>query len=410
MTHAGISVKEGIRPNLQQFVLLVVINGFVGSMVGLERSVFPPMAREQFGLDTLSAVAAFLLSFGAAKVLANVAAGGLADRFGRRRVLIAGWFLGVPVPLMLILAPSWSWVVAANILLGFQQGLCWTMTVVLKIDLAGKGHRGLATAFNEWAGYGGVALAAATTGYLAQTFGDWQTPFLPGVGLALAGLGLSWLVRETRPASREGSGADPAAVLSFFWVVAHSSWKDRNLFGANQAGLVTNLKDGLMWGVAPLYMANQGLNLGQIGTVAAVYPLVWGFVQLASGPLSDSWGRKWMIVAGMILQGAGLGLFISSERYWQWISAAGLLGLGTALVYPTLLAAVSDGADEEWRASAIGAYRFWRDSGYVLAGVMIGFGGEVLGGSALFVAVSFLSLGSGLLIAVVMSEKRRSDR
>jgi MFS family permease len=403
-------VKEGIRCNLKQFVLLVVINGFVGSMVGLERSVFPPLAQERFGLDSLSAVAAFLVSFGAAKVLANMAAGGLADRFGRRRVLLAGWTLGMPVPLILILAPSWAWVVAANILLGLQQGLCWTMTVVLKIDLAGKRHRGLATAFNEWAGYGGVALAAAATGYLAQTYGDWQTPLLPGIGIALAGLGLSFLVRETGIGSLKGHVVAPSGVLPFLGIVMRSSWKERTLLAANQAGLVTNLKDGLMWGLAPLYLAKQGLSLGQIGTVAAVYPAIWGFLQLVSGPLSDSWGRKWMIFFGMVLQGLGLGLFVFGEKYRHWLGAAGLLGLGTALVYPTLLAAVSDIAGEEWRASAIGVYRLWRDSGYMLAGGVIGLGAEYLGGTALFLAVSILSVASGLLIAAIMPETRLPDR
>jgi MFS family permease len=397
---------EGIRPNLRQLGLLVAINGFVGAMVGLERSVFPALAQERFGLDSMSAVAAFLVTFGAAKVLANLAAGGLADRYGRKRVLMAGWLIGLPVPLILILAPSWAWVVAANVLLGLQQGLCWTMTVVLKIDLAGSRRRGLATALNEWAGYAGVALAAAGTGYLAQIFGGWHAPFLPGIALALAGLGLSLLVRETRPAQGEPRAAWSQEMLSFSRVIVRSSWKDRSLFAGNQAGLVTNLKDGVMWGLAPVYLAGQGLSLGQIGAVTAVYPAVWGFLQLAAGPLSDSWGRKRMIAAGMILQGVALGLFLLSRNPWEWFGAAALLGLGTALVYPTLLAAVSDRAEGQWRASALGVYRLWRDSGYVFAGAMMSLGVWQIGGPAPFAVAALLCLGSGALVAAVMTEPR----
>jgi MFS family permease len=398
-------VKEGIRPNLRQFVLLVAINAFVGAMVGLERSVFPEMARERFDLDSMSAVAAFLVSFGASKVLANLAAGGLADRFGRRRVLAAGWLIGIPVPVILILAPDWSWVVGANVLLGMQQGLCWTMTVVLKIDLAGSKHRGLATALNEWAGYGGVAIAAAGTGYLAQTFGGWQAPFLPGILLALSGLALSSFVHETRPAQR--GAVDPVgAARSFLRILVRASLRDRAFFAANQAGLATNLKDGMIWGMAPLYLAGQGLSPGQIGTVAAVYPAVWGVLQLLTGPLSDAFGRKWMIFGGLLLQGAGLGIFVMAGEYGQWIAASGMLGLGTALAYPTLLAAVSDHAGDMWRASAIGVFRLWRDLGYVLAGVVMSLA-ALHGGPGPFLAASVLCLLSAGVVAALLPDGRK---
>jgi MFS family permease len=400
----GGGVKEGIRPNLRQFALLIAINAFVGTMVGLERSVFPEMARERFDLESMTAIAAFLFSFGASKVLANLTAGGLADRFGRKRVLTAGWLIGIPVPIILVFAPGWGWVVGANVLLGLQQGFCWTMTVVLKIDLAGSRNRGMATALNEWAGYAGVALAAAGTGYLAQTFGGWQAPFLPGIFLALAGLGLSTFVHETRPA-HQGAVDFGGAVRSFLSIL-RASIRKRAFFAVNQAGFATNLKDGMIWAIAPLYLANQGLSPGQIGTVAAVYPAVWGVLQLLTGPLSDSIGRKWVIFSGMLLQGAGLAMFVAAGGYGQLVGASALIGLGTALAYPTLLAAVSDQAEDGWRASAIGVYRLWRDSGYVIAGAVMSLV-ALHGGPGPFLGASVLCLLSGVLVAALLPAGRK---
>jgi MFS family permease len=399
---------QGIRPNLHQFLLLVLINAFVGAMVGMERSVLPLLASREFGLESEAAVVSFLISFGAAKVLGNLGAGGLADRYGRKRVLLAGWLFGLPVPLVVIFAQDWTWVVAANGLLGVNQGLCWSMTVVMKIDLAGTKRRGVATAANEWAGYLGVALAAAGTGFLAETYSVSAVPFYPGIALALTGLTLSLFTRETSPKGQQKECLRRSDKKnSFPEVFIRTSWSDRTLFGVSQAGLVTNLKDGLIWGLIPLYLSQKGLAAGRIGIVTAIYPLVWGFLQLAAGPASDRWGRKWMIASGMLLQGLGLALFAMSSVFWEWVATAALIGLGTALVYPTLLAAVSDRAGEAWRASALGVYRLWRDMGYVLAGVVIGSMAEFLGGQLTIFSVAGLSLLSFALVALLSKETRR---
>ncbi|MFW6236648.1 MAG: MFS transporter, partial [Desulfovibrionales bacterium] len=312
-------------------------------------------------------------------------------------------------PLTMIFAPSWGWVLAANVLLGINQGLCWSMTVIMKIDLAGSKRRGMATALNEWAGYGGVALAAAGTGYLAQSHGLWPTPFFPGIGIALAGLSLSFFASETANRTGTETQGAHAGKPSFFHLFALASWKDRTLIAANQAGLITNFKDGAMWGLAPLYLAQNELNPAQIGTVTAVYPAIWGFVQLAAGPLSDQWGRKWLIFSGMLLQGFGLGFFVLSTHFWQWTAAAALLGLGTALVYPTLQAAVADRAENSWRASSLGIYRLWRDSGYVLAGAGVGIAANFFDIRLSLGIVAGLSVVSGLVISALMKETLWKD-
>jgi MFS family permease len=428
-----VPIRLGLRANWRQFALLMVINAFVGAMVGLERTVVPLIAATEFGLVSRSAILAFLISFGAVKALANLFAGSMSDRFGRKRILVAGWLAGLPVPLLIILAPSWSWIIFANVLLGINQGLCWSTTVVMKIDLVGSRRRGLALGLNEFAGYMAVSLSALLTGYLAATFGLRPAPFYPGLVFAILGLLLSlFLVRETHAHARyeatlaEHSPEIPAhrrrqssegieerpnkhAALSLAQILLVTSWKNRALFGSSQAGLVNNLNDGVVWGLAPILLAGSGLPLEQIGVIAAVYPGVWSLGQLITGALSDRWGRKWMIAIGMWVQAVGIGVFVIARSFWPWLGGAALLGAGTALVYPTLLAVVSDVAHPEWRASAMGVYRLWRDSGYVVGALAAGLLADLFGIAWAIAVVGGLTLLSGGVVAAVMPETLRAE-
>jgi MFS family permease len=409
-----VPISLGLRANWQQFTLLVVVNAFVGAMVGLERAVLPLIAVADFGLASKSVALSFLISFGLVKALSNLFAGRLSDRLGRKRVLVAGWLVGLPVPLLIIFAPSWEWVVFANLLLGINQGLCWSTTVIMKIDLVGPRRRGLAMGLNESAGYLAVSLSALATGYLAATYGLRPAPFYPGLGFAVLGLLLSvFLVRETHSyarheaglASNKSTGPDVRpAQPSFAQILLLASWKDQALFSASQAGLVNNLNDGMVWGLIPIFLAGSGLPLEQIGIVVAAYPGVWGLSQLFSGALSDRWGRKWMIAAGMWVQAAGIGLLAAGRGFWVWLGGAVLLGLGTALVYPTLLAAVSDVAHPDWRASAVGVYRLWRDGGYALGALTAGLLADVFGIPVAMAAIGGLTVVSGAVVATVMYE------
>jgi MFS family permease len=411
-------VQLGLRANWQQFTLLVIINAFVGGMVGLERSIVPLLGQRAFGLASTTAVLSFIMSFGVVKALANLFAGRLGDRIGRKGVLVVGWLVGLPVPLLIIFAPTWAWIVFANILLGINQGLCWSTTVIMKIDLVGPARRGLAMGLNEAAGYGAVSLAAIAAGYLAATYALRPQPFLPGVAFALAGLLLSLLfVRESHGharheaallahSSRQTEGSAPS-FQDIFWL---TSWKNRTLFGVSQAGLVNNLNDGLAWGLFPLFFAAGGLGLGQIGVLAGIYPAVWGTAQLLTGALSDRLGRKGMIVGGMWIQALAIFLIVLVHGFWPWMVGAVLLGLGTAFVYPTLLAAVGDVAHPTWRASAVGVYRLWRDSGYAIGALLAGLVADFLGIAWAIGVVGGLTLLSGILAAVVMRETRPSKQ
>jgi MFS family permease len=411
------AVRLGLRANWAQFGLLVLVNAFVGGMIGLERTVVPLLAGAEFGLASSLAALSFILSFGAVKALTNLVAGGLSDRFGRKRVLIAGWLNGLPAPLLVMLAPTWDWVVAANVLLGVNQGLCWSATVIMKIDLVGPARRGLAMGLNEAAGYGAVALAALAAGYVAAATALRPQPFYLGLAFGLAGLLTSLLlVRETRGHAHHEAAltadAQPASTqpLSFGRIVWLTSWRDRRLFAVSQAGLVNNLNDGVAWGLLPLYFAAAGLSLEEISLLAAAYPAVWSLAQLGTGALSDWTGRKPLIVAGMWLQAAGLALFVLARGFWPWLGAATLLGLGTALVYPTLLAAIGDRAHPSWRASAVGVYRLWRDSGYVVGALLAGLLADQLGMGWAVGAVAGLTGLSGAVVAVVMGETLGSSQ
>lgn len=401
---SGLSL--GLGANWRQFGLLVVVNAFVGGLVGLERAVLPVLAEAEFGLASHAAILAFIVTFGLAKAAANLLAGTLADRVGRKGVLVAGWLLGLPVPLLIMAAPRWEWVVLANVLLGINQGLCWSLTVIMKIDLVGPARRGLAMGLNEAAGYGAVAGAAYAAAVLAEALGLRPYPFMLGLGFALVGLGLSTLlVRETRPFARyEAALHTPARKWGFGRVFLEASIRNRALSAASQAGLVNNLNDGMAWGLLPLVFAGAGLDLGTVGLLAALYPAVWGLGQLLTGALSDRVGRKGPIVAGMWLQAAAIWAVPLGRDPAVWAAAMVLLGLGTALVYPTLLAAVSDVAHPDWRATAVGVYRLWRDAGYALGALLAGVTADLLGVPAAVLAVGALTFGSGLVVLLRMYE------
>jgi len=402
-------VRLGLAANAGQFALLVGVNALVGAMVGQERSILPLLATDVFGLAGATATLTFLVAFGLTKAAANLAAGALADRYGRRPVLVAGWLIGLPVPLLIIAAPDWSWVVGANVLLGVNQGLTWSTTVIMKIDLVGPARRGLALGLNEASGYVAVAGAALLTGLVAESAGLRPAPFLLGIAVAGLGLGASViLVRETRGhVAHEEALAGGARTLPWPEVVRRTSYRDRTLLSASQAGLVNNLNDGVAWGLLPLFFASRGLSIGEIGVLAAAYPAVWGVGQLATGALSDRTGRKPLVVGGMLVQAAAIGAIALGDGFAAWLVAAAALGVGTAMVYPTLLAVVADVADPSWRASAVGVYRLWRDLGFAIGAVLAGVLADRLGMPVAIAAVAALTGGSGLVAAALMRETRR---
>jgi MFS family permease len=393
-------VRLGLRANAGQFGVLVALNALVGAMIGLERSILPLVGEEDFGLRSTTAILAFVVAFGAAKALTNLAAGALADHFGRKRLLVAGWVIALPVPLLIGLAPSWSFVVAANVLLGVNQGLAWSMTVVMKIDLAGPRRRGLALGLNEAAGYLGVAAAAFASGVLAATFAPRTVVWIGAALVAAAGLIVSvTLVRDTAAHVRLEQGDTTGPTVGFRAAFANTSFHDPVLRSCSQAGLVNNLNDAVAWGLAPLYLAAHGASVREIAIVAAVYPVVWGVGQLGTGWLSDHTGRKPLIVGGMLVQAAGLALLVAGDgSFTPSLAAAALLGAGTAMVYPTLIAAVSDATQPRERARAVGVYRFWRDFGFVLGALVAGLVADVASSETAILIVTGLTAASGLAV------------
>ena len=401
----------GLRANWRQFWLLVLVNAFVGAMVGLERTVLPLLAEGEFGLASRSAALSFIATFGLVKAVTNFFAGRLGDRFGRKHVLVAGWLVGIPVPFMVMWAPAWSWIVAANVLLGINQGLTWSTTVIMKIDLVGPVNRGLAMGLNEFAGYLAVALSALATGEIASRYGLRPEPFYLGIAFVAFGLALSQLfVRDTmahvRHESTSHAHRDDAApgLRALFLRV---SWRDRALFNTSQAGLVNNLNDGVAWGLFPLYFAAAGLSVREIGVLAFIYPATWGILQLGTGALSDRIGRKRLIAGGMLLQGIALIAMVLVDGLLPWLATGALLGAGTAMVYPTLLAAIGDVAHPSWRGSAVGIYRLWRDSGYAVGALLAGAVADAFGIAAAIAAVGALTAASGLMVALRMPETLR---
>lgn len=410
---SGPHPRLGLRENLAQFSLLVVVNAFVGAMVGMERSILPSIAEEEFHLVARTAILSFIVVFGVTKALTNYFAGRWSDRFGRKVVLVAGWLVAAPVPFLLMWAPSWSWILAANVLLGVSQGLTWSTTVIMKIDLAGPKNRGLAMGLNEFAGYFAVALSALATGYIASEVGLRPEPFYLGLGfVAIGGLLSALAVRETQhhvahEASLVGSGAQQA--LSPQAVITRTSFTDPDLSSVSQAGLVNNLNDGMAWGLFPLVFAAAGMSLAQIGTLAAIYPAVWGLGQLFTGAWSDRVGRKGLIVAGMWTQAAGVVVIGVGSTFALFATGAVLLGLGTAMVYPTLLAAIGDVAHPSWRASSVGVYRLWRDMGYAVGALVAGLVADAFGLSAAMFTIAGLTFASGVVVALRMRETLRRE-
>ena len=410
MAEVSHPARLGLKENLPQFSLLVGVNALVGGMVGQERTVVPLLAERVFGLETIAAALTFIVAFGLVKAFTNLAAGSLSDRIGRKPVLVAGWLAGLPVPFLLMWAPTWAWIVGANVLLGINQGLTWSTTVIMKVDLVGPRSRGLAMGLNEAAGYGAVALGAMATGFIAERTGLRPEPFFVGVACAGLGLGITALwVRETRDhVSREEeetgtrfAGDERMSTRNVFLL---TTYRERALSACSQAGLVNNLNDGVAWGLFPIYFAREGLSIGAVGILMGIYPAVWSVGQIATGALSDRVGRKWLIAGGMGVQAASIGLIAVTTGFGPWALGSVLLGLGTAMVYPTLLAAVSDVADPSWRASAIGTYRFWRDAGFALGAIAAGLLADAFGQGTAIGAVATLTALSGFMVAVRMYE------
>lgn len=405
----------GLSANWRQFVLLLATNAFVGGMVGMERSVLPALARDEFGIASKTVAVSFIAAFGLAKATSNLVAGRLSERFSRRSILIAGWVVGAPVPLLIIVAPSWSWIVAANVLLGINQGLAWSMTVNMKIDLVGPRRRGLALGLNESAGYLSVAAAAFATGIIASAYGLRPEPWYLGIALAGAGLAFSVLfIRDTAAhvrteseqllAVNEHRPAQPSLAGSF----ARGTWRDRHLVGISQSGFVNNLNDGLAWGVLPLFFASRGQSLDRIAVLAAIYPLVWGGLQIATGWASDWIGRKPLIVTGMVCQAIALSMIGWSDSFARWLAALVVLGAGTAMVYPTLLAATGDAVAPSDRATAIGVYRFWRDGGAVAGALIAGALADVFSFNFAIQVVAGMTVASAIIAAGTLRDPPRS--
>jgi len=414
------TIQLGLRENIGQFSLLVLINVFVGMMVGLERTVVPLIGEKEFGLVSKTAIVSFIVSFGVTKAICNLFAARASETVGRKKVLVLGWLIGLPVPLIIIFAGRWFWFDIANVLLGVNQALCWSMTVIMKVDLIGPKRRGLALGLNEFAGYLAVGFTAWITGYIASVYALRPQPFYLGIGVAIVGLLLSALLaqetihhakveaalhHQSPPQGTPGPNASRGPVRpSLHEIFALTSWKDRNLFSCSQTGLVNNLNDGMSWGIYPLFFASFGLSVAAIGTIKAVYPAAWGILQIFTGPLSDRWGRKRLIAGGMIVQAGGICLTVQIPAYPAWMLGALLQGIGTAMVYPTLLAAISDVAHPEWRATTMGVYRFWRDLGYAVGALISGVIADLLGMQTAIRVVAVLTLISGLHVAASMHE------
>ncbi|MDQ2841608.1 MAG: MFS transporter [Acidobacteriota bacterium] len=414
-------LRLGIRPNLAQFLLLVVINAFVGGMVGMERTVVPLLGKQTFHISSTSLITSFIVSFGISKALVDLISGTFADRWGRKPVLLLGWALGLPVPFLIIYAPTWSWIIWANVLLGMNQGFAWSMTVNMKIDLVGPAKRGLAMGLNEFAGYFAVGLTALATGYIASASGLRPKPFYLGIGYVIAGFILSaFFVRDTRwhmqhesrNYSNAGVGDESEKSRSFADIFRITSWRDKTLFGSCQAGLVNNLNDGMAWGIFPLFFAAHGLDVKHIGTIKAVYPFVWAGGQLVTGPWSDRWGRKGLIVWGMLVQSLAHPVIAFGAKAYPWesgLAGAVLLGLGTSMVYPSLLASISDIARPTWRARSLSVYRFWRDMGYAVGALMAGLVANWLGLAWSIHVAGILTFVSGSLAWMVMRETKQPN-
>ena len=406
-----LSPQLGLQKNWYQFTLLVIVNAFVGAMIGLERSLLPAIAEKEFSLSIKTSILSFIIVFGFTKAITNYFAGSCSDLWGRKKILVIGWLFAIPVPLILIWAPNWNWILVANLFLGISQGLTWSTTVIMKIDLAGPEKRGLAMGLNEFAGYFALALSALAAGTLATKYGLRPAPFYLGFVYVAIGLFISLLmVQETSAhvaeemAQNQQLKKNPGASISQKEVFLKTSFTDRNLSSVTQAGFVNNLNDGMAWGLFPIFYASHGIGLEKIGWLAALYPAVWGLSQLVTGPLSDKWGRKGLIVSGMWMQASGIAITLFATDFGSFAAGGILLGLGTAMVYPTLLAAIGDVASPSWRASSVGVYRLWRDSGYAFGAILSGITADLFGTSAAIGLIAFVTFLSGVLVFTRMKE------
>jgi MFS family permease len=427
----SIPIKLGLRANINQFSILVLVNAFVGAMIGLEQTVVPLIGKDEFGIESNALIVSFIASFGAIKAILNLFAGSMSDRWGRKRMLVLGWLFGIPVPFILLFAPDWNWIIFANVLLGINQGLAWSMTVNMKIDLVGKERRGLALGLNEFAGYVSVAVVGFVTGYIAAIYGLKPYPFFLGIVFALLGFILSWLiVKDTRnftlleikenqeefaktsdnqlDSHKKATANERFGNLTFIQVFIETSWKNRSLLSVSQAGLINNLIFGVSWGLFTLYFASLDISINDIGFLKALHPGVWGVLQLVTGSLSDKVGRKILIYPGMIVQGIGIWVvLLSVNSFIGNIVGMSFLGIGTALVYPTLLAAISDTAHPKWRATSLGVYRFWRDLGFVFGAIGVGFIADLSTTSLAIQLVAWIAVASGIFVLLVMKETRK---
>ena len=412
-------IRLGLRPNLNQFLILVLVNAFVGSMIGLEQTVVPLIGANEFDIQSNALVVSFIASFGLVKAILNLLAGKISDKWGRKNVLILGWLFGIPVPIILLLAQDWNWIIIANVFLGVNQGLAWSMTVNMKIDLVGKEKRGFALGFNEFSGYFAVAVVGFVTGYLAAIYGLKPYPFYLGIVFAITGFLISWLiVKDTKKftlleienhdalVSENKDKHETKGDLSFRRVFIQTSWKNRSLLAISQAGLVNNLIFGVSWGLFTLYFSSFALTTNDIGLLKALHPGIWGILQLVTGSLSDKVGRKILIFPGMFIQSIGIWIILYSQAFPGWITGMSLLGVGTAMVYPSLLAAISDIAHPSWRATSLGVYRFWRDIGFVFGAIGIGFISDLFNMFIAIQVVAWIGLASGIVVVFLMKETK----
>jgi len=394
-------IQLGLKENWKQFTLLVIINAFVGGMVGLERSILPQIAEVEFSIAAKTAILSFIIVFGIVKAITNYFAGAFANKLGRKNLLTIGWLFGLPVPFMLMYALSWDWIVAANVLLGINQGLAWSSTVVMKIDLVGEKQRGFAMGLNEFAGYLAVAVVAFLTGYIAGEYGLRPYPFILGIAMAILGLlGSVFLIKDTRKhVAVENTVSDLPKLGNIFW---ETTWKHKNLGSVTQAGLINNLNDGMAWGIFPILLSTKGFDLGEIGIVTAVYPAVWGLGQLFTGKMADIFNKKHLLFIGMLLQAIALFFFLPAETMTHYVALSAILGWGTAMVYPTFLATVAENTHPQDRANSIGVFRLWRDLGYAIGAILTGIIADRLGIDASIIAIGGLTLLSAIIIAVRM--------
>lgn len=403
-------VKLGLRENWKQFTLLVVINAFVGGMVGLERTILPQIAEADFGIAAKTAILSFIVVFGISKAITNYYTGAWANKLGRKNLLVIGWLLGLPVPLILIYATSWNWIIAANILLGINQGLTWSSTVVMKIDLAGQKNRGLAMGLNESAGYLAVGIVAFLTGWMASEYGLRPYPFYMGIGFAVTGLLASlFLVKDT--AHHVSAETKTSRVQKLKNVFLETTWTNPNLGSITQAGLVNNLNDGMIWGLFPILLASKGFSMVEVGKIVAVYPVVWGVGQLITGKLADMLVKKYLLFWGMLLQGITITAMIFAATFTQFLLLSILLGIGTAIVYPTFLAAIADYTHPEQRARSIGVFRLWRDLGYAIGAILTGIIADLWGSLPSVGFIGSITVISSLIILFRMRQEpeRKSE-